>query len=328
MAQSGGQSFERERWVDLAEIDHRGFYYGVAESPSFIPLYGNGLVHIEHIDLECDAEPDGSREDPRSQDAERRLNVMKDALRAEHEEANRAFFDTPLVRLLSWQPPVSAATPLRIKAERVSHQTYAAATTLLRRDDGPLREDFEVTPRRFDNPIVRGALGVELAVITSDGKLVLGHRGDASTDYRRKIVVSFGEGIDPRFDAEPHDDRLLNPRLTVARGLKEEFGIEADGSSAVFLALGAELTRMDPDLLGYIRVPHTSSELQGSLLAGRARDRWETQTVTFIDFSPDSVADLLAGSLRGDLTPPTAMNLVFALSHLFGESETERAMAR
>jgi hypothetical protein len=324
MGHRGGDSFEPERWVDLKELDHRGFFYGVAQSPTYIPLYGTGLVEIREIQLIC---PESSHEVAEGP-AEDLLSSQIQELEKEHAAAGRPFYDEPLVRLLSWQPPVNAATPLVIRAEQVGHKRYAAATTLLRTDDGSLRERFRVESREFANPVVQGAIGVEVAVVTSDNKLLLGHRGGTTTDYRDQIVVSFGEGIDPTRDRSSSHPKRLDPWATVTRGLLEELGLEVDGHAATFLALGAELSRMDPDLLGYIRIPHSSRDVQNAMLAGQARDRWETNTVTFIEFTPDAVADLLGGALRKGLTPATPMNLVFSMSHAFGEAETQRALAR
>jgi hypothetical protein len=329
MAHAGGHHYEHEQWIDLAELDHRGFYYGVAESRTYVPLYGNGLVEIPEIDITCSPEPAPlDPDDELARAADDLLTAKVEDLRAEHSAAGRAFYDDPLVRLLSWQPPIDERMPLAVQAEPVGHQTYAAATALLRNDNGPLREKFSVRSRDFNNPIVHGALGVEVAVITSDEKLVLGHRGQAATDYRDQIVVSFGQGLHPKLDASSESDLSIDPWISVQRGLDEELGIQVDGRRTKFLALGAELTRMDPDLLGYIRVAQSSTEIQGTVLAGRARRRWEAQTLTFIDFGPDPVADLLGGPLRTRLTPATPMSLVFAISHVFGETQAQRALAR
>lgn len=325
MAHAAGQHYEREKWVDLTELDHRGFYYGVAESPTYIPLYGNGLVALEQIEIMIDSVAAAVSDE--SREARELLDTRIAELRDEHQTAGRSFYDGPMVRLRNWQPPVGGHTPLRLQADVVGHQTYCAATSLLKEDAGSVRGRFGISARNFDNPMVHGALGVELAVVTTDEKLVLGHRGQAAVDYRDQIVVSFGEGLHPEVDSVD-GGATVDPWKTVQRGLEEELGIEVNGRTAIFTALGAELSRMDPDLLGYIRIPYSSSEVQGSLLRGRVRDRWETQTLTFIDFSASAAADLLGGPLRRRLTPATAMNLVFAISHAFGESAAEEAFAR
>jgi hypothetical protein len=38
---------EGTRWVDLGEVDHRGYFYGIARSPSYIPLYGNDFEALD-----------------------------------------------------------------------------------------------------------------------------------------------------------------------------------------------------------------------------------------------------------------------------------------
>jgi hypothetical protein len=103
-------------------------------------------------------------------------------------------------------------------------------------------------------------------------------------------------------------------------GLRRTLGRQA------FLALGLETTRMDPDLLGYVEVEQSFADVEAGYMAARARDRWESTTLSSVGFTPGAVADLL--SSRQDLTPPTAMSLVFALSDRFGERACERAMTR
>lgn len=320
-----GKGFERERWVDLASLDHRGYSYGVARSPDYVPLYGNGLARIEELRVTCEqvtaALPEIAQELIDSQIAD---------LSEENSRENRPFNDSPLVRLLSWSPPVDHQGPLRLHGEAVGHRRYAAVVRLLREDtSGALRRRFEIVPRVLDNPMVCGCLGVEIAVVTADGRLVLAHRGDLASDYRKMVFASIGRGMHPIFDAatqEPSDPGSLDPCLTVERGAMEELGIAVDGRSTRFLALGLETTRMDPDLLGYIEVEQSFVDLEAAYMAARARDRWESTTLSSIAFTPDAVADLLASDRL--MTPATPMNLVFAVSDRFGERECERAMTR
>jgi hypothetical protein len=318
-----GEGFEREKWVDLSLLDHRGYAYGVARSPDYIPLYGNGVARIGEIRLIC-----APAAAPLPARAAGLIDEQILSLVEENARCNRPFSDTPLVRLLSWSPPVEQQGPLQLHAETVGHQRYAAVVRLLREDSpsGLLRRSYEIKPRELDNPMVCGCLGVEVAVVTSDGQLVLAHRGDLASDYRNQIVVSIGRGIHPTIDTHPDDPSMLDPYLTVQRGAMDELGIEVDGRRTRFLALGLETTRMDPDLLGYIEVEQTFADIEAAYLAARARDRWESTTLSAIAFTPNSVADLLAS--EQSLTPPTPMNLVFAISDRFGERECERAMTR
>lgn len=222
---------------------------------------------------------------------------------------------------------MDSAGPLRLRGEQVGQRRYAAVIRLLREDhDGALRRRFGIEPRRLDNPLVCGCLGVEVAVVTSDGRLVLAHRGDLATDYRGLLLTTIGRGIGPISDARPGDPDTLDPRRTVERGALEELGIEVDGTRTRFTALGLETTRMDPDLLGYIEVEQSYADIEAAYMAARAKDRWESTTLSSIEFSPEAVADLLASGRA--LTPATPMNLVFAVSDRFGERECERAMTR
>jgi hypothetical protein len=139
--------------------------------------------------------------------------------------------------------------------------------------------------------------------------------------------VSIGRGMHPELDlGSKSNSARLDPWATVARGVREELGIKVDGTRTRFLALGLELTRMDPDLLGFVDVAYTSDEVKGAFGAGRPKDRWETSDLEFVRFDPPSVADLL--SQDRSFTPATAMNLVFALLQSFDERDVQRAFAR
>ncbi len=318
-----GQTFTRERWIDLNEFDHRGYAYGVARSRSYVPLYGNGIVRVNEIDLRCDL---GLT--PPDQDAATIVAAKVDELVVESAAVGRPFRDDPMVRLRTWVPPMNGQGQLGIAADRVGYRHYAAVARLLVEDfDGNLRRRFGIAPRQLVNPLVCGVLGVEVAVVTSDGKLVLAHRGDRALEYRNQIVVSVGKALSVDEDVDESDPRRIDPWKAVTRAVRGELGIEVDGARCNFMALGLETTRMDPDLLGYIEVDQASTDVSAAFVGAQVRDRWETRTLSFSEFSPDGVADLL--SRHGDqLTPATAMNLVFAVSDRFGERACQAAMVR
>lgn len=311
----------RERWIDLNEFDHRGYAYGVARSRTYVPLYGNGLARIEQIEIDCSpvlSEPDAEVE-------ELIRSKVVDLVR-ESDEIGRPFQDDPMVRLRTWTPPLNADGRLCISADQVGYRHYAAAARLLGEDfDGRLRDRFDVTPRQMINPLVCGVLGVEVAVVTGDGKLVLAHRGDRALEYGNQIVVSVGKALSVSEDADPSG--RIDAAKAVARSVRGELGIDVDGTRCRFMALGLETTRMDPDLLGYIEVDQTAADVRAAFIGARVRDRWETRTLSFSEFSPDGVADLVSRHCD-QLTPATAMNLVFAVSDKFGEPACQRAMVR
>jgi hypothetical protein len=318
-----GQTFTRERWIDLNEFDHRGYAYGVARSRTYIPLYGNGLARLEQVEISCP--PGLAALDPAAATA---IGAKVDELVRESAEIGRPFGDDPMVRLRTWTPPVNGRERLLISADRVGYRHYAAVARLLVEDfDGKLRDRFEISPRQLVNPLVCGVLGVEVAVVTSDGKLVLAHRGDLALEYRNQIVVSVGKALSVLEDADPSDPGRIDPARTVTRAVRGELGIDVDGARCNFMALGLETTRMDPDLLGYVEVEQTAADVRAAFIGAQVRDRWETRTLSFSEFSPDGVADLV--SRHGDqLTPATAMNLVFAVSDKFGERACQAAMVR
>lgn len=311
-----GSEFEHEQWVDLSQLDHRGYFYGVAQSRTYIPLFGNGLVaipEVEFVERELSVIPG---------DLAQLFDAKIQQLVSENDRAGRPFSDGPMVRLLHWIPPIDEEGPLKVIWERVGHHRYAAASAILREDAGQFRSRFGVEVRGLSNPAVCGCLGVEVAVVTSDNQLVLAQRGDEAGDYRRQTVVTIGEAMHPDLDwATDHE-----AAAAVRRGAEEELGIEVDGRRTRFLALGLETQRADPDLLGYVRIDQTSDDVRVAHLAGRARDRWENRNLTFTRFDPEAVADLLVSG-QG-LTPATPMNLVFALSDAFGEKAVQRAMSR
>jgi hypothetical protein len=316
---SGGLEDAIPRWVDPRELDHVGWFYGLARSPQYIPLYGNGLVHVSPIHVRCRQHPD-EISDP---EVAALIETQVTKLAGDRERQGKPFGDGPLVRLLHWLPPVDD-TKLFLETERTSHRRVAAAAALLREDDGSLRRRFSVAPRELNNDLVCGALGVEVAVVTNSGDLVLARRGQIATDYRGETVVSIGRGLHPDFDAVPEQPDRLDPAATVARGVRDELGLEVDGRRTTFVALGLELRRMDPDLLGFLEVPYSTAEVRAAFAAATPKDRWETVDLDFVPFDPRSVAALIGGDRS--LTPATPLNLVFSLLQRYEERDVIQAL--
>lgn len=289
-------------WVDLNQLDQRGWSYGVATSPNYLPLYGTGLKALDPILLKCEA---GRACRPELQ------------VEAAREQGN-PFTDGPMVRLLQWTPAIDGLG-LELKAERVGHWRQAATSRLLLEDDGQLRRRWAIDPRELENPMVCGCLGVEVAIVTSDEQLVLARRGSRSADYRGQTVVSIGEALHPDLDASPTDPTIIDPWAAVTRGVEEELGLRVDGRRTSFTALGLELRRMDPDFLGLLRIDASRDDVQGAFNASLARDKWEINTLDFVGFEPVAVAELLRHDKT--LTPATHVSLVFALLQEFEEKD-------
>jgi hypothetical protein len=315
LVHSGSQRFE-QRWVDPWELDHLGWSYGVAQSPTYVPLYGNGLtdleITVELVPWQNRLADEAGEELLRSRAAELAENARREG---------RFFGDGPMAALRRFTPP-PAGNHLHLVCEQVGHRRYAAATNLLLHDDGTLRRQYEIQVRNLANPICCGALGVEIALVTSDGFLVLAHRGRLGLDYSDLVMAGVGEGVSPERDRSR--DGVLDLARTITRGALEEFGLRVDGAKSHLLALGVEMQRMDPDILGYLEVPYTRTEVVGAVKTGAARDRWENRTLDFIEFKPSSVADFLR--YRRDVTPATPLGLVFACLHRFGAEATSKAM--
>lgn len=325
----GGSSYHPEQWVDLSELDHRGFEYGVARSPTYILLFGNGLVRLEEIEIVLRPDVLTAELDEITGEATDLIEAKIVELAEENEQAGRPFLDLPVVRLVRWFPPIDFRSPLRIEVEAVGYHRYAATCQLLLNDRaGDLRRRFGVEPRAFDNPIVTGCIGVEIAVVTADEFVVIGHRGSVGIDYRNQMVVTVGEGMSPEDLADPDDETALDPWVCARRGLEEELLLTVKQHHVRFLALGNEVRRMDPDLLGYVHVPYSAQEVQESFLSARVRDRWENRTLSFVRFDPIAIADLLAAQPIEAFTPATAMNLAFMASDAFGETACQKAFAR
>jgi hypothetical protein len=315
LVHTGARSFT-PAWVDPWELDHQGWSYGVASSPTYVPLYGTGLAELD-VSIALADGPVARADD----NGERLLLERMEVLERRAVADGRPFSDTPLATLRGFTPPVES-TALRLVCQAVGHRRYAASMSLLLEDDGALRARYGIGTRDFGNPMVCGALGAEVALVTSDGFLVLAHRGRLGTDYNDLVIAGIGRGISPELDRGPDG---LDLRSTISRGALDEFGLRIEGSRAHILALGLEMQRMEPDLLGYVEIPHTRDEVLGASRSGAAKDRWETRKIEFIEFDPPSVAQFLRH--RRDVTPATPMSLTYACLHRFGLDDTARAMA-
>lgn len=192
-----------------------------------------------------------------------------------------------------------------------------------------LRSKYGIRPRSFDNPVVCGALGVEVTVVTLDQKAVIVKRSGMGSYLRDLYIATIGEAIHPARDKmELRDNEvLLDPFKAAVWGAKEELGIDIAPSGIRFFALGAHKTTMDPDLLGVVRVPYTQNDLEYAMLSARARDRWESRDLHFIDFYPRRVAQFIKMAGVSNMTPAAPLCLVFSLMSYFPEKQVRKAFA-
>lgn len=316
-------------------LENQGFLFGWLRTQDYIPIYGTGIVSYPKI--RCIHDPTNVFTPPN--ELKKLFATTVKELKAQATAKNRPFEPRSKARLLGAIPPVEINDELIIKTGYANYHQYRASQELLLRDrlhelkddqgrSLELRSRFNVTSRSYDSPIVCGVLGVEITLITSDDKVVIVKRNKTEAQLQNLFLATIGEGIEPVHDKKETLDNstlLLDPFHTVVRGAKEELGIDIAPNGIKFFALGIHKATMDPDLLGVLKVPHTQNDLEYSILSARARDRWESNDLQFIDFNPKSVSQFIKLVGIDHMTPAAPICLIFSLLTFFPEKQVIKA---
>jgi hypothetical protein len=313
--------------------DH-GFTFGWLNTPDYVPIYGNGIISYPRIRWVHDV---GNVFETPGEIRALWESILAE-LQAQSATNNRPFTPGPIARLLSCSPPADEGDEMMVRTGCANYHQYCVSMELLLRDYAGLITDREGKPlhlrakygirsRSFDSPLVCGALGVEIALLTSDQKVVIVRRSLLSAYMRGLFLASIGECLHPAKDSLPQtsNERLMDPFETTVRGAREELGIDISAHQITFLALGIHKATMDPDLLGVARIAHTQNDIEYALLSSRPSHKWEASDLRFIDFSPGSVAQFIRTAGVDKLTPAAPVCLAFALLNSFPEREVRKA---
>jgi hypothetical protein len=146
-------------------------------------------------------------------------------------------------------------------------------------------------------PALANGLGVALLAFTTDGRVILTRRRDASRARPGERDVSVVEGMDALKDV-PQSGRL-DAFCTAVRGCREELGVPVSAEAVQILAFGVDFRFYQWSLLGLVDLPFSADETMSHYQVN-AKDRWEGKLEAvpadpkrvFEAFRDDSVWDL------------------------------------
>ena len=161
--------------------------------------------------------------------------------------------------------------------------------------------------------------GVGLSVVTSDNYLVFSRRGRTAVGAHT-FYPSVAESADRVADS---DSAGAPKHFNIARrGVEEELGIPLLPKELTWLSFGANSVLCEFALIGVVHTSSTFDEIVK--LRESAKDKWESEALHAVKFSPCDVAEFL--SQKNNRFSPFAIIAVFeTLIHEFGLIDTEAA---
>jgi len=159
-----------------------------------------------------------------------------------------------------------------------------------------LREKYCVDPRDLGNSVLSNPLAVNLSVVTSDKRILLGIRG-------RKVAINpaQGPGYTPAVSGtaevtDKDDTGCYSPFVTARREAAEEVRSEMPTFESIrFFGLARTLRWQFPFLFGEMRLRDLTASQVKALLP---RDHWETAGFVDLPFSPEAVIDFVRDVYR------------------------------
>ncbi|MEV4889742.1 hypothetical protein AB0K48_10175 [Nonomuraea sp. NPDC055795] len=153
------------------------------------------------------------------------------------------------------------------------------------------RTDITVTPV----PEFATILGVNLAVVTSDGFVVIAERSTRAHVAGGKLHTSIAENLLRPVDSGP--DGAPDPFRCAMRAAQEELGLDLAIDELTFNAFGVEPALCQYSLLGCVHVSESKDEVQERWSLGTAKDKWESKNLIFVAHKPREVAEYVQATM-------------------------------
>jgi len=169
------------------------------------------------------------------------------------------------------------------------------------------------------------SFAVNLAVVTKDGYLVIGKRGQRGIScYPGCYTVPVNECVHPKKDAA--GTGYIDVFRTAKRGINEELNVEAENNEIVFFTLGLDTEWYFYALTGMLRSGQFTKDDIIARMSRGAKDKWETTELYYLQFNPAKVAKELRNMGTVSRWHPVAFVCVIqTLIHEFGRRSVERA---
>jgi hypothetical protein len=229
------------------------------------------------------------------------------------------FFETAPFSFVTFAVLRDQEIPAPGFVDSVQHRLNAIGQKMKRPDPGTPIDGMSLAP-----------LGLEVAIITSDGKTLLRRRGASVQTEKGTWDVGIS-GYVGQTDYDHGRAGRLDLTLTAQRELKHEIGaVDAHPADLTFLGLHLNKITGATDVLASWRIGHTARQLAGligSRYPGSAIEFettkrsieqfvWDTRNV-FIDFNPASCIEATKAFGR-QLMPEASICLQLALNYHLG----------
>ncbi|MDY6974012.1 MAG: hypothetical protein SV775_17105 [Thermodesulfobacteriota bacterium] len=174
-------------------------------------------------------------------------------------------------------------------------------------------------------PFMATSFGVNLAVITSDGYLVIGKRGHKGlSHYRDHLQVPICESVHPYMDSM--DGSRIDIYKTAIRGAREELGVEVKPDEVRLFSLCVDTTWY---LYGLTGVIYMESFTKHDIISRRSigiKDKWEISELVYLRLDPKEIV-LALKNMGGPSHwhPASFVSIVQTLVNLFGVSLVEES---
>ncbi len=177
------------------------------------------------------------------------------------------------------------------------------------------------------DPRFANSFGVNLAVVTSDQKLVVTRRSANVENWGKLLHVSMNEGLNREEDSENYAEGRFTPDLygCAVRGVDEELGIAIDREQVRLLSFGVVASASEWCVLGVTHITESFDQVVETANR-RAKDRgFEIQDIMSVGFTPADVLGCIAAHKQW--SPQTIPCFYQALVNVFGPDEVEKAAA-
>ncbi|MGI5500080.1 hypothetical protein [Lentzea sp. CA-135723] len=265
------------------------------------------------------------------------LAAFRDEVAREQEERRRAgkehFWNAPryaVADLVVSRRGADESPDVTLHLKNSDYFNFIAAQQLDRplEPGGTLRTRYLDGRDVWDTPdFLRSSFGVNIAVVTADGHLVVSRRSSRVGVGKNVWNSSANEGLQRELDGRAG----ASPDLHAAaqRGLAEELRLDPAGYRLSLLAFAAVTS--NSHWCCFFQAELTTMTLDGfrANLGRGAQDAWENRGFDFVPFTPESVVTYLLRDDRRDLWAPAAPPLFYlSLVHSFGRDEVDRCVDR
>ena len=171
------------------------------------------------------------------------------------------------------------------------------------------------------------SMGIDMAVISSDGYIILTQRGQNQSVHQGMFNCSVSEAVSPLLDRST-TNQAPDLYRCAARGFAEELGLQEATdfplSDVLFLSFTVDTHYALYGLRGLVKVNKSSSEILKRWQAG-VKDKRENSKIFAVPFTPQDVCSFVFS--HEPFTPGGLVCVYHAMVHEFGREEVNKVIA-